>query len=108
LTDQSRFFGVTNNFYDPVLLQRSSTQGNSKAGEALILAWGTQMKSANGTTDAASFIADMTRELATMARKLQQTNLAYLLDVAALEAQRTAEAPCPEVGSAAPEAISRH
>jgi hypothetical protein len=67
------------------------------------------MKSAKETTAAASFIADLTRELAAMARKTHQSNLAYLLDVAALEARRTAEAPCHDIDGVASEtAISRH
>ena len=72
------------------------------------LSLGHQMKSAKETTVAASFIADMTRELAAMARKTRQSNLAYLLDVAALEARRTAEEPDREIGSPAPNAMSRH
>jgi len=75
---------------------------------AVILFWGALMKSAKGTTAAASFIAEMTRELAAMARKAHQANLAYLLDVAALEAKRTADSLCPDIENQAPEAISRH
>lgn len=71
--------------------------------------WGTLMKSPQGTADAVSFIADMTRELADIARKAQQSNLAYLLDVAALEARRTADTPFQDDGRQYPEdALSRH
>jgi hypothetical protein len=66
------------------------------------------MKSAKDTTAAASFIADLARELAAMARRAHQTNLAYLLDVAALEAKRTAESPYPGVENPTPETVSRH
>jgi hypothetical protein len=66
------------------------------------------MKSARDTTAAASFIADLTRELAAMARKADQNNLAYLLEVAALEAKRTADSPYPDVENSAPETVSRH
>ena len=66
------------------------------------------MKSAKETTVAASFIADMTRELADMARNTNQSNLAYLLDVAALEARRTAQEPDHEIIADAPTAMSRH
>ena len=71
--------------------------------------WGMLMKSAQGTADVVSFIADMTRELANIARNAQQSNLAYLLDVAALEAQRTAGTSCQDDGRQYPEdALSRH
>jgi hypothetical protein len=66
------------------------------------------MKPVKDTAAAASFIADMTRELAAMARKTHQSNLAYLLDVAALEARRTAESPYPDIQKGSVEPISRH
>lgn len=67
------------------------------------------MKSALGTADAVSFIADLTRELADIARKAQQTNLAYLLEIAALEARRAADTPFQDDGRQYPEdALSRH
>ena len=65
------------------------------------------MKSAKSIA-AVSFIADMARELATMARKTQQSNLAYLLDVAALEAQRAADSSYADFEDLSPEAMSRH
>lgn len=73
------------------------------------MVWGMLMKSAQDTADAVSFIADMVHELADIARKAQQSNLAYLLDVAALEARRTANAPCQGDERSYPEdALSRH
>jgi len=67
------------------------------------------MKSAQGTAEAVSFIADMARELADIARNAQQSNLAYLLEVAALEARRTVEMPYQDAETQCPEdALSRH
>lgn len=67
------------------------------------------MKSAQGTAEAVSFIADMARELADIARNAQQSNLAYLLEVAALEAKRIVEMPYQDADTQCPEdAFSRH
>jgi hypothetical protein len=67
------------------------------------------MKSAQDTAEAVSFVADMARELADIARKAQQSNLAYLLEVAALEARRIVEIPYPDAETQCPEdALSRH
>lgn len=73
------------------------------------MVWGMLMKSAQDTADAVSFIADMVHELADIARKAQQSNLAYLLDVAALEARRAANTPFQDDERTYPEdALSRH
>jgi hypothetical protein len=67
------------------------------------------MKSAQGTAEAVSFVADMARELADIARKAQQSNLAYLLEVAALEARRIVEMPYQDAETQCSEdTLSRH
>ena len=48
-----------------------------------------------GSTQSAEYIADLTRELAKLARRSRLDVLAYLLDIASLEAKTAAGQPGP-------------